>query len=209
MLTDASVRDLLAAFSSSDPTPGGGSAAALVSAIGVSLLRMVAALPKTRSGSDEDRSALQAAAPRLDDLRQQLTEAVDVDAAAYNRVIAAYRLPRAGDREQEARRAAIQEAIIGATRAPLTVMRLSSAALVTATTVAAHGNVAAVSDVGVAIGLLRAGMDGARLNVEANLQDVKDSRLAETIRTDLAALIAEGARAASAAAASLPRLASD
>ena len=50
-LTDKSVRDLLSAFSSSDPTPGGGSAAALASAVGASLLLMVTGLPKTRSGS--------------------------------------------------------------------------------------------------------------------------------------------------------------
>src|ERR1051325_8039126 len=62
MLADKNVRELLDAFASSDPTPGGGSASALASALGAALLQMVAALPKTRSNSDADRAALTAAA---------------------------------------------------------------------------------------------------------------------------------------------------
>ena len=61
MLVDKSVTELLDAFSSSDPTPGGGSAAALASAIGASLLMMVAGLPKTRTNAPEERAALQEA----------------------------------------------------------------------------------------------------------------------------------------------------
>jgi len=61
MLVDRPVREVLAAFSSSEPAPGGGSASALASAIGASLLLMVAALPRTRSGSEDDRSALASA----------------------------------------------------------------------------------------------------------------------------------------------------
>ena len=64
-------RDLLTAFSSADPTPGGGSASALASAVGASLLMMVAGLPKTRAGSDEDRAALaSAAAPSRTSVRR-------------------------------------------------------------------------------------------------------------------------------------------
>jgi len=101
MLTDKSVRDLLAAFASSDPTPGGGSASAIASAIGASLLVMVSGLPKTRTGSDEDRAALSAAASALTGVQQQLTEAVDLDTAAYDHVVAAYRMPKATPAEQE------------------------------------------------------------------------------------------------------------
>jgi len=93
-LIDLSARDLLQAFSSSDPTPGGGSAAALASAVGASLLMMVAGLPKTRTGSDEDRAALTTAGSVLAELRKGLTEAIDADTAAYDQVVAAYKLPK-------------------------------------------------------------------------------------------------------------------
>src|SRR5207247_3358089 len=128
-LIDGSVRDLLAAFSSSDPTPGGGSAAALASAVGASLLMMVAGLPKTRSGSDEDRNELAAARAALTDLRQHLAAAIDADTAAYDQVVAAYRLAKGTDDEKSARRAAIQRALREAIDVPLQLMRFSAAVL--------------------------------------------------------------------------------
>ena len=188
MLTDNSVRDLLAAFASSDPTPGGGSASAIASAIGASLLVMVSGLPKTRSGSDEDRAALAAAAPALTGVQQRLTEAVDLDTTAYDRVVAAYKLPKATLSEQDARQAAIQHALRGATDVPLGVMRLSSLALEQARTVAAHGRRAAASDVGVAVALLGAGLHGARLNVEINLGSLTDTAYADAARIEVAHL---------------------
>src|SRR5256885_15332413 len=81
-LADFPVRDLLARFSASDPTPGGGSASALASAIGASLLMMVAALPKTRGGSAEDRAALAGAAEKLSAVRGRLTAARGEDPPA-------------------------------------------------------------------------------------------------------------------------------
>jgi formiminotetrahydrofolate cyclodeaminase len=203
MLTDKPVRELLAAFSSSDPTPGGGSASALASAVGVSLLLMVAGLPRTRSGSDEDRAALQRATAGLDDLRRRLTDAVDADAAAYDQVVAAFKLPRTGEPEQAARRAAIQEATLAASRVPLSVMRLCASALVQAGTVAAHGNRSAASDVGTAIALLRAGLEGARLNVVINIGDLKDQALVEPMRAEAEQLAAQADRAAAEAQRSL------
>src|SRR5258707_704627 len=115
MLADKSVRDLLAAFSSSDPTPGGGSASALTSATGASLLMMVAGLQKTRTQSDDDRAALGAAAAALDGIRRRLTDAIDADTAAYDAVVGAYKLPKATPDEQAARSAAIQRALQAAT----------------------------------------------------------------------------------------------
>src|SRR5438093_12491435 len=139
-LIDGSVRDLLAAFSSSDPTPGGGSAAALASAIGTSLLMMVAGMSKTRSGSDEDRKALAAASAALTEVRPQLAAAIDADAAAYDRVVSAYRLARATDEEKSARRAAIQRALGDAIHVPLQVMRLSARVLAAAEDAARHAH---------------------------------------------------------------------
>jgi formiminotetrahydrofolate cyclodeaminase len=184
-LVDKSVRELLAAFSSSDPTPGGGSASALASAIGTQLLIMVAGLPRTRAGSDEDKAALRSAVPALTEIGGRLTDAIDGDASAYARVIAAYRLPKASADEQQARTAAIQDALRAATDVPLSVMRLSADALEEASTIAAHGHRGAASDVGVALGLLRAGLHGARLNAEINLTGNKDDVYTSAVRGDI------------------------
>jgi len=184
MLADKSVRDLLAAFSSSDPTPGGGSASALASATGASLLMMVAGLHKTRSGSDDDRAALGAAAAALDGVRRQLTDAIDADAAAYNEVVGAYKLPKATPEQQAARKAAIQRALQAATDVPLGVIKQSLRALEEATVVAAHGYKSAASDVGVAIALLTAGATGAKLNVDANLEAITDAAYRTEVGAD-------------------------
>jgi len=194
-LTDKSVRDLLTAFSPSDPTPGGGSAAALASAVGTSLLLMVAGLPKTRSGSEEDRAALTTASAALADLRTALTGAIDADTAAYDRVVAAYKMPKASADEQSARKTAIQQALRAATEVPLGVIRMSAAALDQAAAVAAHGHRAAGSDVGVGVALLRAGLRGARLNVVINIGSIADAGYASAVTAEVVRLSEAAARA--------------
>ena len=190
MLIDEPVRDLLSAFASSDPTPGGGSAAALASSVGAALLTMVTGLPKTRSGADEDRAALAEAASALAGIREQLTHAIDADASAYDRVVHAYKLPKASDEDKAVRTAAVQAALREATAVPLDVMRLSAQALDVAKTVAAHGHPGASSDVGVAIALLRAGFEGARLNVDANLGGIRDEAYTTSVVAEVTVLTA-------------------
>jgi formiminotetrahydrofolate cyclodeaminase len=194
-LTDKSVRDLLTAFSSSDPTPGGGSAAALASAVGASLLLMVTGLPKTRSGSEEDRAALTAASAALADLRTTLTAAIDADTAAYDQVVAAYKMPKVSADELSARKTTIQQALRAATEVPLGVFRMSAAALEQAAIVAAHGHRAAGSDVGVGVGLLRAGQRGARLNVEINIGSITDAGYASAVTAEITRLSESASRA--------------
>jgi methenyltetrahydrofolate cyclohydrolase len=203
MIVDGSVRRMLDALSSPDPTPGGGSASALASAAGASLLVMVARLPKTRSGSDEDRAALAAAFEALARLRETLIDAIDADTAAYDRVVAAYKLPKATVDEQSARRDAVQRALVVATDVPLSVVRASAEALVHAAAVAAHGNASAASDVGVAVALLRAGAHGARLNVDINLGGLADKAYAERVRRDVERAAESAARDADRAVALL------
>lgn len=203
LLVDKPLRDLLAAFASSDPTPGGGSASAVAGAMGAALLTMVAALPKTRTGSDGERAVLAEAAAALENVRQELTSAVDEDTAAYDAVVAAHRQPKATDAEQAARKAAIQHALRGATDVPLGVMRLSAAALAHAAVVAANGHRAAASDVGVAVTLLGAGLHGARLNVEINLAGLSDAAYKQAVAAAVAQITREAAESADAADESL------
>jgi formiminotetrahydrofolate cyclodeaminase len=175
MLADQPLKDVLAAFASAAPTPAGGSASALASALGVSLLMMAATLPRTRSGSGEDRRLLNAASVSLPGLQHQLTDAIDQDAKAYGQVASAHG-------------AALQDAIKGAIDVPLEVMRLSAEALRTAPIVAARCHRAASSDVGVGIDLLRAGFAGARSTAEANLRRVSDEQYLKAVRAEISRL---------------------
>jgi formiminotetrahydrofolate cyclodeaminase len=186
MLVDKTVAQILDAFASSDPTPGGGSAAALAAAMGASLLLMVARMPKTKSGAEADRATLDAASEVLSPLASELRSLIDRDTAAYDQVVAAYRLPKTTDEEKRARRAAIQAGMRSAIDAPLAVMRACRHGLEQADAVERHGNPNAASDVTVAKELLRAGMNGARANAEINLPSIDDAQYADGVRAELA-----------------------
>jgi len=188
-LSDRSVVDLLAAFRSPDPTPGGGSASALAGAIGASLFAMVASLPRSRAETEEDRARLEAAGERCAALASNLTALIDRDSEAYELVVAAYRQPKGTDEEKAARSAAIQEALSAAIAAPLDVMRACAAAAEQGVVVASLGNPSAASDVQVGFELVGAGLRGARLNVEMNLDGVKDKDYVEKIRQEVRRLI--------------------
>ena len=124
-LADKSLISVLDAFASSDPTPGGGSAAALLGALGASLFAMVAGLPKTKTGTPEERTALDAARTEILRGRDLLVELIDRDAAAYDLVVAAYRRPKSTDAEKTARTATIQDALRAATEVPVETIRVA------------------------------------------------------------------------------------
>lgn len=204
-LVDKTVSQLLEAFASSAPTPGGGSASALAGAVGASLLLMVASLPKTRNGSVEDRSALTDAREALSPAARELAVLIDRDAEAYDRVVAAYRLPKGTDPEKAARREAIQREMRGAIDTPLAMLRAVHTAARAAVAVARHGNRSAASDVIVAAALLDAAASGAYANVAINLGGLKEegpeSGLAREARTLREAIGAEAVAARAACAA--------
>ena len=193
MLTDRTVTSLLDAFSSADPTPGGGSAAALVGATGASLLAMVAGMPKSRTNAPDERTALDNAHRELLTHRGALVELIDRDASAYDLVIAAFRRPKVTDEEKAARRAAVQDATRIATEVPLETIRACVEAMRAGRATAAHGNPNAASDVKVGYRLLMAAAEGARDNVEINLGGLTDAAVQSQIRDAATALMTEAA----------------
>lgn len=169
------VPDLLDAFASNEPIPGGGSAAALGGAVGTSLLIMVAGLPKTRTGSPEEAADLAEAAARLRPLRDTLASLVQQDSDAYGAVLDARRLPNASESDRQSRRAAMQTAMREATEVPLETMRLCQQALRGGVTVAANGSRQADTDTATGIEFLRAALRSAGLNVDVNLGALSDA----------------------------------
>jgi formiminotetrahydrofolate cyclodeaminase len=177
-LTELTAIELLDTFASPTPTPGGGSAAALAGAVGASLLMMVAALPKTRTGTEADRTALDGVLRQLRHSRDHLTALVDQDSDAYDAVMRAYRLPKGNEQEKQGRTAAIRAALHGATEVPLDVMRACHAAVREGITVARCGNPSAASDAGVAFELLHAALTGAGANARINFASLHDAGFA-------------------------------
>jgi formiminotetrahydrofolate cyclodeaminase len=185
MLSDLTVSALLDAFASSDPTPGGGSAAALAGAVGASLLAMVAGLPKTKTGSPEERAALDAARAEILEHRDTLIQLIDRDTAAYDLVVAAYKKPKSTDDEKTARTAAIQEALTIATEVPAETYTTAQAVALAAQPVAEYGNPSAHSDILVGLQLVGLAAQGALLNVEVNIGSVKDQSVVDEITRTL------------------------
>jgi glutamate formiminotransferase/formiminotetrahydrofolate cyclodeaminase len=171
---DDTISSFLESLSSSDPTPGGGTASAVAGAMGVALLMMVAGLKKTRGNNDHERATLSESRAALTSVRDRLLTLADTDTEAYNQVLAAFRLPKDTDDEKAARTAAIQKGTRAATEAPLEILRTIVEAAAHAKRVAQCGNVNAASDVRVAVELLEAAGAGAAANVEINLTGLHD-----------------------------------
>jgi len=191
-VTDYPLTDLLAAFRSPAPTPGGGSAAALAGAIGASLLAMVAGLPKPRAATTEDLARLAADGAACVALGERLTALIDRDTEAYRLVVAGFRMPKGSDDEKAVRGERVQEALRMATETPLDVMRACADAISRAAAIAAFGNPHAASDVQVGLELLGAGLRGARLNVEVNLESITDGQFVAAMRDEATRLTLAG-----------------
>ena len=164
------VDELLDRFASTDPTPGGGSAAALAGALGAGLVAMVCAMPKTRSGSENERERLETALAWAREAGIRLRRLVDEDSDAFDGVMAAYRLPKVSEEEKGARREAIKTAMQRATEVPLQTTEACLVTLRAAEVAAACGNPGALSDARTGGALALAGLRGAVENVRINVK---------------------------------------
>jgi methenyltetrahydrofolate cyclohydrolase len=168
-LADLTARELLARIASSDPTPGGGSAAALGGAVAAALVTMVASMPKTRTGADEERRRLDGVRALVTVEGDRLLGLVDEDAAAYDAVIAARRLPKDSEAQKAARKAAVDAALGKAADVPMRTARACLTVLQQAVEAAEHGNPNARSDAVAAAALAWGGLVGALENVRINI----------------------------------------
>jgi formiminotetrahydrofolate cyclodeaminase len=187
-LADLTVADFLDQLASSAPTPGGGSASALAGALGAALNSMVCQLTLGKP----EYAAVAAETQRLLDeseaARAALAFAIEADAGAYGRVVAAYRLPRSTDQERSRRKRAIHDATMEATREPLDAARVCGQVLDLCEQLIKIGNPRLLSDVVVAALLARAALEGAAANVEVNLPTLGDDPFAAEARAELAHL---------------------
>ncbi len=200
---DMTVAQFLEALASPAPTPGGGTASAVAGAMAASLLVMVTGVAKSNTNTDEEKATLVAARLALQPLIGTLSTLADADAAAFDQVMSAYRLPKATDDEKAARAAVIQRALQGATTVPLQTLRACAGVMAHAGTVATCGNRSAVSDVRVAIELLQAAAAGAEANVRINLGRVRDLQFTSAAGDETGRLVSDITLQAAAARARL------
>ena len=190
-MREMTISQFLDKLASAEPTPGGGSAAALSGAMAAALASMVARLSKGKGGDD---AGFERSAQAADRSKTWLTDLAGEDARAFDAVLRAMRLPRTSDDEKRARQAAVQRALHGAAEVPLRVMRRVVDVLKVLPDLARTGNPNAVSDVAVGALLAYAAAHGALHNVRINLASIKDETFAAKLRADAEALGEEAAR---------------
>jgi len=167
---------------SDSPAPGGGSVAALMGALGVSLGGMVANLSAGKRGWDDKLNYFSDWAVKAQQLKDELLFLVDEDTAAFNKVMDAFALPKESAEEKAARSAAVQAANKYAAEIPLRVMETAFKAYQILSEMADKGNPASISDVGVGLLAVRACISGAALNVRINLAGLKDEKSKSTLQ---------------------------
>jgi formiminotetrahydrofolate cyclodeaminase len=177
-IADSTLREYLERLASSAPTPGGGSASAVVGGMAAALVAMIGRLTLNKKGQEYRAVAdeMQEIVQKADVLRAELLALADRDSAAFDRVMAAYRLPKSTDSEQKERQETLQEALRGATEAPYRIAEACETVLELAQRAAAKGVRMAVSDAGTAAALAEAGLHSALLNVDINLKSIQDEK---------------------------------
>ena len=193
MIVDRDIRGFLEELASSAPTPGGGSAGALVGAVGAALLAMVGNLTVGKKGYEAVERSMRDLVAEADRLRNDLVRLADEDVRVFDQVMAAYRLPRADDAERAARGAAIQAALLDATEAPLELARTCAQVIELAAVAAEEGNTNVVSDAGVGVVAAHAALRAAALNVYINAGSIKNREFADAAVAELERLLASGA----------------
>jgi methenyltetrahydrofolate cyclohydrolase len=194
MITGHSVETFLNELASAAPTPGGGSAAAIIGAMGAALLSMVCNVTLAKKGQEAVEPDMKAVREESERLRARLTAMVADDIAAFDGLMAAYRLPKANDEEKLRRAEAIQTNLRAATETPLACARACAEVVVLARSAAEKGFAGVVSDAGVGVLAAHSALRSAALNVYINAPSLKDRAYAAAATAEMETLLDRGAR---------------
>ncbi|HSJ08076.1 MAG TPA: glutamate formimidoyltransferase, partial [Longimicrobiales bacterium] len=187
-----SVRGFVEAVGARTSTPGGGSVAALMGALGAALGAMVGWLTYGRRKYEHLDAAVREHLPPLVELQEALLRGVDRDTDAFAEYMAAIRMPRDTEAQREARSAAMQEGLKSATRVPLHTMELADRAWEPMIGLARIGAYSSRSDLEVGAKALEACLYGAHRNVGINLTDIRDDAFRRELQDRADALLARG-----------------
>jgi len=194
MMPETTLEDFLSALASRAPTPGGGSAAALIGAMGAGLISMVCNVTLGKKGMEEAAAEMRAVCAESELLRMRLTSMIDADIAAFDGLMSAYRLPKGTEAEKAQRAAAIQASLVAATQTPLDCARACADVIKLSRRAAQHGYSGVISDAGVGVLAAQTALRSAALNVQINAPLLADQAFAANASNELEDLLAAGAR---------------
>jgi glutamate formiminotransferase/formiminotetrahydrofolate cyclodeaminase len=183
-LVDFTVKGFADETASESMAPGGGSIAAYVGALGVSLGTMVANLSAHKPGWDEKWEFYSKWAEKGQQYKKELLFLVDEDTNAFNKIIDGFRMPKSNEEEITLRKEAIENATKYATEIPFKVMETAYNSMEVMVAMAKEGLQNSLSDAGVGALCARTAVVGAYFNVRINAKDIKDRSFAEQILSD-------------------------
>ena len=188
-LVDLTVTGFAEETSRESPAPGGGTISAYMGALGASLGTMVANLSSHKPGWDDRWKEFSEWADKGQAIAKELLHLVDEDTEAFNRIMAAFGMPKKTDEDKAARSAAIQDATLYAAQVPLRTMKESMKVFEICRAMVMEGNPNSVSDAGVGVLAARAAVLGAGMNVKINAGSLKDRAVADALIAEANELI--------------------
>ena len=189
MIKDKSVQTFLDELASKASTPGGGSAAAIMGAMSAALLSMVANLTVGKKNYADVEQDMQKLLQRTEELRAELAGMVKADVEVFDKVMAAYGMPKDSEEQKTRRSAAIQAALKEAADVPLECASLCAEVIRLSEPVAEMGNNNVISDAGVAVLAAYAALRSAALNVYINIGGIKDEEFVADRRGQLEGIL--------------------
>lgn len=191
MNTTKTLQEYFNELSSNSPTPGGGNVAALCGALSSSLGIMVCNLTIGKKKYAEVETEMISLKEKLESMQKYFVELGQKDNASFDKVMDAFKLPKETDAEKNIRSKAIEDATIGATTAPMEVIKISKALLPLIEIIVDKGNKNSISDAGVAVALIRTAANGAYLNVLINCSSLNNQTIAGELQKTADILIEE------------------
>ncbi len=188
-LTDLTVKGFADETARESPAPGGGSVSAYMGAMGAALGTMVANLSSHKPGWDDRWEEFSQWAEQGVALEQELLHLVNEDTEAFNKIMAAFGMPKATDEDKRLRSEAIEKATLFAAQVPLQTMKTSIKVFALCRAMVEKGNPNSVSDAGVGALAARAAVLGAGMNVKINASSLKDRAKADALVAEAQALI--------------------
>ncbi len=182
-LVDLDLVEFANETASESPAPGGGSIAAYVGVLGVSLGSMVANLSSHKRGWDDKWEEYSIWAEKGEEYKNKLLYLVDEDTSAFNKIMEAFRLPKGNDAEATARKKAIQDATKYAIEIPFKVLETSYQSMEVMKAMAESGLKSSISDAGVGALCARTAVMGAFLNVKINVSGLEDKDFVNEVLT--------------------------
>ena len=192
-MLQSSVETFLDELASGNPTPGGGSTAAIMGAMGAALVSMVCNVTIGKKGYEAVEAEMRAILQESESVRRRLMGMVAEDIAAFDSILAAYKMPKTAEEDKAARGAAIQACLRRATEVPLDCARVCAEVIALSRRASERGYLNVISDGGVGVLAGFTGLRSAALNVYINAPALKDRVFAERATAEIRNLVESGA----------------